>query len=71
MPAWTVTEPLALDPEEPVTRLRVHLYGSRLNVVGTDGPVRVEVDRAGALPLSVSVEDGLLTIRHGRPNGWP
>ncbi len=71
MPSWTVTEPLSLDLDEPVTRLHVRVYGSRLNVVGTDGPARLEVDRAGALPLIVSVEDGELRIRHEQPNSWP
>jgi putative adhesin len=71
MPSWTVTEPQRVSLDEPVARLHVHLYGGRLNVVGTDGPPRVEVSAASPLPLVVSLVDGRLEVRHERPQTWP
>lgn len=66
-----MTEPRRLDLDEPVTRLDVHVFGGRLNVVGTDGPPRVEVSRASRLPLTVTLSEGTLSVRHERPKTWP
>lgn len=71
MPSWTVTEPQRLTFDEPVTRLDAAMFGGRLNVVGTDGPARVEVDAASQLPLTVTLDDGRLTVRHEQPKAWP
>jgi hypothetical protein len=71
MPTWTVTEPRRLDLDEPVKRLDVTLFGSRLNVVGTDGPPRVEIAAASGLPLTVAHAEGRLEIRHPNPKTWP
>ncbi|TML23380.1 MAG: DUF4097 domain-containing protein [Actinobacteria bacterium] len=71
MPSWTVTEPQKLVLDEPVTRLEVVLFGGRLNVVGTDGPPRVEVGTASELPVVVTLTDGRLEIRHESPKTWP
>ena len=43
MASWTVTEPRRLAIDDEVTRLDVSLIAGRLNVVGTDGPARLEV----------------------------
>ena len=53
MTTWTVDRPQQLTIEEPVTRLDVRLITGRLNVVGTDGPARVEVTRVSSRPVVV------------------
>jgi hypothetical protein len=71
MPSWTITEPQRLDLDEPVTRLDVVMFGGRLNVVGADGPPRVEIGTARPDPLRITLAGGVLTIRHDRPKTWP
>jgi Putative adhesin len=71
MTSWTITEPDRLDLDGEVERLDVSLIAGRLNVVGTDGPARVEVTRVNdASPVIVSVEDGRLSVRHPTPKSW-
>lgn len=45
MARWTIDSPQRLTPDEPVTSLKVDMVAGRLNVVGTDGPARVDVTR--------------------------
>ncbi|MFC0530640.1 DUF4097 family beta strand repeat-containing protein [Phytohabitans kaempferiae] len=70
MPTWTIDSPRRLSFEEPVTRLDVHLISGRLNVVGTDGPARVEIANAGGKPIIVEESEGRLTVRHERIPSW-
>jgi hypothetical protein len=72
MTTWKIAEPerLALDGE--VRELNVTLVGGRLNVVGADGPARVEVSAIGERPLMVHLDErGLLSIGHERLPKWP
>jgi DUF4097 and DUF4098 domain-containing protein YvlB len=71
MPTWTVDAPRRLTFDEPVSRLDVHLIAGRLNVVGTDGPARVEIASAGGKPIIVEQGDGRLAVRHERIHRWP
>ncbi|WFE31929.1 DUF4097 family beta strand repeat-containing protein [Micromonospora sp. WMMD975] len=71
MAGWTVDSPQRITLDEPVTRLEVRLVSGRLNVVGTDGPARVDVTRVSRRPLVVEMHDGRLTIRHDRIARWP
>ncbi|MCW6009420.1 DUF4097 family beta strand repeat-containing protein [Micromonospora sp. CPCC 205371] len=75
MTSWTVEEPRRFSFEEPVTSLVVHLIAGRLNVVGTDGPARVEIAAHGGKPLIVEHENGRLAVRHEIKKwswkGWP
>ena len=71
MATWQITSPQHLDLDDSVTHLDVFLFGGRLNVVGTDGPPRVEVTRTGELPIDVSHENGRLAIRHEQVKPWP
>src|SRR4051794_30594097 len=71
MTSWTVSSPQRIDLDEEVTRLDVSLFGGRLNVVGSDGPPRVEVAAVGEVRVEVSLQDGRLSVRHERPNTWP
>ncbi|MEV4842932.1 DUF4097 family beta strand repeat-containing protein [Micromonospora matsumotoense] len=71
MTTWTVDRPQQLTIEEPVTRLDVRLITGRLNVVGTDGPVRVDVTRISSRPVIVEHHDGVLRVGHERQPRWP
>ncbi|MFI9643627.1 DUF4097 family beta strand repeat-containing protein [Micromonospora sp. NPDC051925] len=71
MTTWTVDSPQRLTIEGPVTRLDVRLITGRLNVVGTDGPARIDITRIGRRPLVVEHHDGALQIRHERDPRWP
>ncbi|MGI5247453.1 DUF4097 family beta strand repeat-containing protein [Dactylosporangium sp. CA-139066] len=71
MTAWKITEPERLTLEEDVNDLSVSLVSGRLNVVGGDGPARIEVTHIGDRPVDVSLENGRLTIAHEFPKGWP
>lgn len=70
MPTWTVDAPQRLSFDEPVTRLDVYLLAGRLNVVGTDGPARVEIANAGRKPIIVEEGGGRLSVRH-ETFRWP
>jgi hypothetical protein len=72
MGTWTIdrADRLALDGE--VKRLAVKLMHGRLNVVGTNGPARVEVTSLGTKPLTVTLDDdGTLTVAHEDIPRWP
>lgn len=71
MTSWTVDSPQRLTLDEPVTRLDVRLISGRLNVVGTDGPARVDITRVSRRKVLVEFRDGRLTVRHERPPRWP
>lgn len=71
MARWIVDRPQKLSFVEPVDRLEVYLVSGRLNVVGAEGPARVEVTRASRAPLTVEQRDGRLWVRHGRIPKWP
>ncbi|MFG2223573.1 DUF4097 domain-containing protein [Streptomyces sp. NPDC050161] len=61
-----VDGPRTLEIEEPVGALNVRVYGGTVNVVGTsDGsPARLEVGELHGTPLTVSYEDGALTVAY-------
>ena len=55
---------------EPVDRLVVRLDTARLNVIGTQGPARVEITDAGRRPILVGYRSGELTVRRHGPWSW-
>ena len=71
MTAWKIEEPERLTLEEDVTDLNVSLVSGRLNIVGGDGPARIEVTHIGDRPVDVTIDGGRLTIAHEFPKGWP
>jgi hypothetical protein len=71
MASWTVDSPQRLTLTEPVTRLDVRLISGRLNVVGTDGPARVDITRVSRRPVIVEHRDGRLSVGHERHPRWP
>jgi len=70
MTEWTVRSPQRLTLTEPVRRLDIRLVTGRLNVVGTDGPARIEVNRVGRSPIVVEERDGRIIIRNEKRWGW-
>ncbi|MGR8008320.1 DUF4097 family beta strand repeat-containing protein [Streptomyces hypolithicus] len=65
MTEWSVTEPQKLSFEEPVTALNVRIVGGTVNVVGADeGPARLEVTGIEGPPLTVTQQDGTLTVTY-------
>jgi hypothetical protein len=67
MTEWTVDRPQVIDVEEPVTALAVRIVAGHVDVVTTDAPTcRVEITEIENDPLLVSVDNGVLTIRHDR-----
>ncbi|GAA1734243.1 DUF4097 family beta strand repeat-containing protein [Luedemannella helvata] len=64
MTTRTIHEPQRLPLDGDVSRLDVWLAAGRLNVVGTDGPPSVTVKLVGRKGLTVSHENGELSVRH-------
>jgi len=70
MTTWQVTEPHRLTIDGDITSLSVWLASGRLNVVGTDGPARVEITAVGTRGVAVSDDGGILSIRHDVDRKW-
>ncbi len=71
MASWTVIQPERLELDDAVRRLDVALIAGRLNVVGTDGPARIEIGKvAETNPVVVSIEAGLLSVSNPTPKTW-
>ncbi|MEV6586730.1 DUF4097 family beta strand repeat-containing protein [Streptomyces acidicola] len=65
MSEWSVTEPRNLTFDDPVTTLHVRIVNGTVNVVGTDeGSPRLEVSDIEGPPLTVTQEDGTLTVAY-------
>ncbi|MFI2226051.1 DUF4097 family beta strand repeat-containing protein [Streptomyces fradiae] len=63
MPEWSVTEPMKLTLDDPVTALRVRVVNGAVNVVGTDGgPARLEVAEVRGPALTVTQDGETLTV---------
>lgn len=71
MARWTIDGPRQLSFDEQVDRVDVSLIAGRVNVVGTDGPARLEATKVGRKPLIVELVDGVLRLRHEEPPRWP
>ena len=63
MAQWTIEAPTSLDFDD-VTGLRVRLIAGSVAVLATDGKPSLGVADITGDPLSVTYEDGLLTISH-------
>ncbi len=67
MTTWTITEPRRLPLDGTVSLLDVWLASGRLHVIGTDGPPSVTVKSVGRKGLTVSHDNGELSVRHEIP----
>ena len=70
MATWQIDGPQRLSPEDEVGQLDVWLVHGKLHVVGTDGPARIEVRKVGRKGLTVTHENGVLSVRHDAPKAW-
>ncbi|MEU5901362.1 DUF4097 family beta strand repeat-containing protein [Streptomyces venezuelae] len=65
MSEWSVTEPMKLTFDAPVTALHVRVVNGTVNVVGTDeAAARLEVTEIEGPPLRVTQEGGTLTVAY-------
>ncbi|WP_409059634.1 DUF4097 family beta strand repeat-containing protein [Streptomyces sp. SYP-A7185] len=65
MSEWSVAEPQKLTFDAPVKTLRVRVVNGTVNVVGTDEvSARLEVSEMEGPPLTVTQEDGTLTVAY-------
>jgi hypothetical protein len=63
MAQWTIEAPTSLDFDD-VTGLRVRLIAGSVAVVATNGKPSLNVSSISGDPLTVTHEDGVLTIAH-------
>jgi hypothetical protein len=63
MPQWTIEAPTNLDFDE-MTGLRVRIAGGSVAVLATGARPSLEVASVTGGPLTVSYEDGVLTVAH-------
>lgn len=71
MSTWLIDTPQQLTLDGGVTQLDVWLANGKVRVVATDGPARIDIRRVGRKGVTVSLDDGVLSIRHGmKPEGW-
>jgi hypothetical protein len=71
MSSWVIEQPERLTIDGEVTGLDVDLISGRLNVMGTDGPARVEITAIGHKRLNVRHDDGVLRVCHQESRKWP
>ncbi|MGC9478230.1 DUF4097 family beta strand repeat-containing protein [Streptomyces sp. WG4] len=65
MSEWSVAEPRKLTFDESVSELQVRIVHGTVNVVGTDeGSARLEVSEIEGPPLTVTHQDGVLTVAY-------
>jgi hypothetical protein len=70
MTSWLVDNPQRLALDGDVDELHVWLTSGKLRVLGTDGPARIEVTKVGRQGVAVSLEEGVLSVRHEVPQEW-
>ena len=62
--------PRRLELDAEVVHVQVWLASGALRVMGTDGPARVEVTKVGRRGVSVTLDEGVLTVQHEIPKHW-
>jgi hypothetical protein len=70
MGTWLVDTPQTMTLDGEVSRLDVWFASGKVRVVGTAGPPRLEVRQVGRKGITVTLEAGVLTIRHDVKHGW-
>lgn len=69
--SWQIDTPQKLTLDGEVGELDVWFASGKLRVIGTDGPARIEFRRLGSRGVTVTLENGVLGIRHPiRAGGW-
>ncbi len=70
MSTWLIDGPKRLTIDGDVSQLDVWFAHGKLRVVGTDGPPRIEVRKVGRKGATVTLDEGVLAIRHDIKQGW-
>ena len=71
MTTWLIDSPQKLTLEGEIGQLDVWFASGKLRVVGTDGPARIEFRRLGSKGVTMTLEDGVLSVRHPvNQGGW-
>jgi len=70
MGTWLVDGPKRLTVDEAVSQLDAWFAHGKLHVVGTDGPARVEIRRVGTKGVTVTIQNGVLSVRHDVSKKW-
>jgi Putative adhesin len=70
MATWLIDKPEQLTLDGDVTQLDVWLAHGKLRVVGTEGPARLDVRKVGRRGLTVTLENGALSVSHPIRLGW-
>src|SRR5262245_32753709 len=67
MTSWLIDSPQQLTLDGDVGQLDVWFASGKVRVVGTDGPARIDFRKLGSKGATVTLEDGLLSVRHNVP----
>jgi hypothetical protein len=71
MSTWLIDSPRQLTLDDAVAQLDVWLARGKLRVVATEGPARIDIRRVARKGVTVTLEDGVLSIRHVlKQQGW-
>ena len=70
MGTWLIDSPQGLTLDGDVAQLDVWFAQGKLRVVGTEGPARIEIKKVGRKGINITLEDGLLSVRHSIKQGW-
>jgi hypothetical protein len=71
MATWQIDSPQQLALDGDISQLDVWLASGKLRVVGTDGPARIDLRKVGHKGVTVTNENGVLSIRHNlKQEGW-
>jgi len=70
MATWEIEAPQRIALEGEVGELSVWLAHGKLRVVGTPGAARVEITSVGRKGVTVSLEAGVLSVRHSLARNW-
>ncbi len=71
MPEWEISEAESLLFEEPVHQAQVSVVAGDITISAVDGPAALEVRQVSGPPITVSLRDGRLEVRHDREyHGW-
>jgi len=64
MPTWQIDAPQRLTLDGDVRQLDVWFAQGKLRVVGTEGPPRIDIRKVGSRGITISLEEGILSVRH-------
>jgi hypothetical protein len=70
MGTWFIDSPQRLTLDGDVGQLDVWFAQGKLRVIGAEGPARVEINKVGRKGINITLENGLLSVRHPITQRW-